>query len=206
MKVSIYTLILMLTVSLGATTARADEKGGLFVEPMVTYEGHSDTSIDWPAPFTNSTGSVEGFGVGARLGFHVGEIFFLGAEGRYSKPTFKDSSNNLSADADAYNYGLVAGVQAPVWGLRVWGSWIAGGELNPKEDNSVDFKFKDGQGYRIGAGIHLSIVSLNLEYQNMKYGTTEVEQLGPFATNTTFGDSELKNESYILSVSFPIEL
>lgn len=178
-------------------------EGGLFVEPMITYES-SSSSIDYPAPFSNSTGSVNGAGIGVRLGGHVMDAIFLAADVRYSKPQFKDSTNNLDAASTSMNYGAVVGFQMPMLGLRVWGGYVFGGELSPEESNGVEFKFSDPKGYRVGAGIHVLMVSINLEYQALKYDKTTLETLGGFSANTNLDSSKLTNNSYVASVSFPI--
>lgn len=178
---------------------------GLFVEPSITYET-SDANTDYPAPADDSTGKADGLGFGARVGFHVADIFFLGIDGRYSMPKFEDDSVNYSANAVAYNWGPVIGVQMPVVGLRVWGGYIWDAEINPEADGGYDLKFSKGTGYRLGAGFHFVMVSLNLEYQDMKYDNAALEQAGPFTPGTSFEDVDYKNKSWIVSVSFPIAL
>ncbi|MBC7420060.1 MAG: outer membrane beta-barrel protein [Bdellovibrio sp.] len=187
--------------SFAATTALA--AGGLFVEPMLTYE-RGDSTLEYPAPFLNSTGTISGVGLGARVGAHVNEVIFLALDARYAKPNFKNSSNNLDASSASYNYGPAVGVQTPLIGLRVWGSYVLGGELDPEESNNVDLKFTQAQGYRVGVGFQIIMLSLNLEYQDLKYGSTKVEKVGPFAASAS-DNINLKNKSYILSVSFPLE-
>ena len=191
-----------------AGVAQAETKsGGLFVEPMLTYE-RGEGEVDYPSPVDSSSTDVDGFGVGARLGFHIHEAVFIGADGRYSMPTFKDSSINQDTDAKAYNYGPVIGFQTPGdLGIRVWANYVMGGELDPDKDQNVDVKFKDAKGYRVGAGIKLGIASLNLEYQDLTYDETEVKEVG----NTTFNNAatnnvKLDNQSWVVSVSFPIAL
>lgn len=188
-----------------AVTVRAQEvKSGLFFEPSLTYE-YSDTSVNYPSPFANSTGKSDGFGLGARFGFHLQEIFFLGVDGRYSMPKFKDSSVNYDASATSNNWGAVIGMQMLDIGLRVWGSYLFAGELNPEKSGSFDVNFKDLKGYRIGAGFRIQELSLNLEYQDVKYGKTSLEQIGPFSTNTVFDSVNLQNKTWIASLSFPFE-
>ena len=176
---------------------------GLFIEPALTYE-RSDSKVNYPSPFANSTGKVDGFGIGARLGFHLNEVFFIGVDGRYSMPKFKDST--YDASATSANLGAVAGVQMPNIGLRLWGAIILGGILDPDSSGGFDLKFKDTSGYRVGAGFRLAIVSLNLEYQHLKYGQTVLEQIGPFSTSTSFSNVTLENNSWVASVSFPLAL
>lgn len=196
---------LTLFLSLVLAPALKAETYGLFVEPALTYE-RTDSDVNYPSPFANSSGDIEGFGVGARAGFHLGEIFFLGIDGRYSMLDFENSVNSYDADASAINWGPVVGVQMPFVGLRVWGSYIVGGELDPDASNGLDVKFSDLSGYRVGAGVRILMVSLNLEYQDLKYEDTEIEQWGPFTPGTSLSGTNLNTESWILSVSFPIEL
>lgn len=177
---------------------------GLFVEPGVTYE-RGDGELDFPAPFGGTSADVDGFGVLGRVGFHISNAFFLAADGRYSKPRLVN--DDYSADAIAYNYGATAGIQMPtLLGLRVWGTWVFGGELDPEQNDNLDVKFKDATGYRLGAGLRFGIVSVNLEYQQLTYDEAVLQSIGPFNPGETFDDVEAKNDSYILSVSFPIAL
>jgi hypothetical protein len=196
--------ILISMFSLFSFAAHAD-KGGFFFEPMATYErGTGD--VNFPAPVNNSDSKVRGFGVGTRIGFHAWETVFLGADARYSWPTFEDSALHQDVDATSWNVGPVVGIQMPFpIGLRVWGSWIFAGELDPKSSQNVDEKFKSGNGYRFGAGFKLFMVSLNAEYQHMVYDKTTLQQASVFTPNYTT-NTELTNNSLILSVSFPIAL
>ena len=194
---------LMLVLS---TAAYAENKGGLFIEPMLTYE-RGQGEVNFPAPINSSDTDIDGFGVGARLGFHVLESVFIGADGRYSLPRFQDSSLNQDIKSKAWNYGPVVGVQMPTTiGLRVWASYILDASIDPEKDKKVDEKFTSGNGYRIGAGVKLGITSVNLEYQNIKYDKTEISEVGAFSPGFSRSDIELENSSWILSVSFPIAL
>ena len=179
---------------------------GLFVEPMVTYAVDSKTTTNWPTPFSDSTGSAKGWGLGARLGMHVGDVLFVAADGRYSMPKFKDSSVNYDADATALNYGATLGVQTPVAGLRVWGTYVFGGELDPKSSGNFDVKLSDAQGYRVGAGFYVAMISLNLEYQDLKYDKLTLQSLGSINASTSTNSVNLQDKAWIASVSFPISL
>lgn len=201
MKHNFSLLGLALMMSLPAVAAN---QGGLFIEPMLTYE-NGEADVDLPSPFGSSKSEINGFGVGARLGFHIMESVFLGLDARYSKPTYKNDDTDISSDATSYNYGPVVGVQMPTpLGIRLWAGYIAGGQMDVDKDEGVDFKFKDASGYRIGGGIKLAMVSLNLEYQQVTYNETELEHAGIFSGTT--GNVDQDNRSYILSVSFPISL
>lgn len=205
LKLNIFHMFLTVMFAFSANASADDSQIGLFVEPSLSYETGS-TSVNYPSPFSNSSGKSDGFGLGARIGFHLYESFFLGLDGRYSMPQFKDSSVSYDAKSVATNWGPLVGMQMPNIGLRVWGAIILGGELNPEKSGSFDVAFKNATGYRIGTGFRISVVSLNLEYQQMKYGETSLEQIGPFSSNSAFNNVNLENKSWIASISFPLEL
>ncbi len=184
--------------------AYAENKGGVFVEPMLTYESGT-SKVDFPAPAGSSDSDISGFGVGARLGFHIQEVVFLGIDGRYSMPTYENDDTNIDTRATAYNIGPVVGVQMPTdLGIRLWAGYIMAGQMDVEKDEGLDLKFKDASGYRVGGGIKLASVSLNLEYQEIKYSETELEDAGFFTGSTR--DVDASNKSFILSVSFPISI
>lgn len=56
-----------LTSMITSISLAEESKMGLFIEPAITYES-GDTSTSYPSPFSNSSGKIEGFGLGARLG------------------------------------------------------------------------------------------------------------------------------------------
>jgi hypothetical protein len=188
-----------------SSIAQADgSDGGLFVEPSITYESGS-TSTNYPSPFSSSTGTIIGFGVGARVGFHLNEAFFLALDARYAMPQFKDSSVLYDAKSVSTNWGPVIGLQMPNVGMRLWGSYILGGELNPERSTSFDVNLQNATGYRIGVGFRLAAVSLSLEYQQLKYGKLKLEQLGPFSSGSLFDSVNLANNAWIVGVSFPLQ-
>lgn len=190
----------------GANEAAAsNNKGGLFVEPMLTYEV-MDSDINFPSPLNTSQGDIEGIGLGARLGFHASEAIFVGADVRYSLAKFKNSAASYEADAKAYNWGPTIGFQMPEYGLRILGTYVAGGEMDPDADGSIDAKFKKGTGYRVGAGLRVKSFSVNLEYQELTFDETQLEKIGPFSPSDAFGSVELEQKGWIASVSFPVEL
>lgn len=185
------------------TIMAQSDKGGLFVEPMLTYE-NLNSDVNYPSPFDNNEGDSDGLGIGLRLGAHVYESVFLGVDGRFSKLEYNSENDNYNPDADTYNYGVVLGAQLPTpISLRVWGGYILGSEFDPELKDDLDVKFESGSGYRFGAGIMLAMISLNLEYQKIKYDKAILEQIGPFTPNENFDDVELENDGYVLSVSFP---
>lgn len=199
-------LCLVATLIFQMGLASAASTVGLLVEPMLTYEkGEGD--VNFPNPINNSSTNVDRFGVGGRLGVHIFESAFLGIDGRYSMPRFKDSSLNQDIKAKAWNYGPVIGLQMPTTiALRLWAGYIFDGVLDPEKDKNVDEKFLDARGYRIGAGIKLGIISLNLEYQDLTYNKTDISEVGTFNTGYSSNNIELSNSSWILSASFPFSI
>ncbi len=205
-SLSIFVFSSLVPLSLMAQDSMAqDSKGGVFIEPMLTYES-GQSEVNYPSPFSNSTGDIVGFGLGARVGLHLSEILLLGLDGRYSQSQFKDSSVQYDAKATSMNIGPVVVLQMPDIGFRFWGTYILNSELNPKQSGSLDVKFKDGKGYRLGTGFHVGSISLNLEYQEVKYDQATLEQIGPFASSSVFDSVDLEYKSWIASISFPIEM
>lgn len=194
----------MTCLILNPLTAQAVDGGGLFIEPGVTYE-QGNGKLDLPSPIEDNKADVNGFGLMARLGFHIADSFFFAVDGRYSRPQVKN--DDYKADSTAYNYGLTAGLQTPTpLGIRLWGTWIAGGQLDPEKDQNLDLKYKGANGYRVGAGVNVAMVSLNLEYQAITYKDAELQSIGPFNPGENLNNSEATNNSWILSASFPFNL
>ena len=188
-----------------ASAQENSEGVGVFIEPAITYEV-GKTSVNYPSPFSNSEGTADGLGLGAVIGLHYNDRFYFGVSGRFSEPKFKDSSVDYDSSAPSMNWGPVVGLQMADIGLRFWGTYIAAGTMDPERSGSLDVKFSDGTGYRIGTGLKLYIVSLNLEYQNINYEKSTLESIGPFNPGSTFSGVDLENESWIVSVSFPLEI
>lgn len=186
-------------------TAQAENSGGLFVEPGITYQVNS-AELKYPVPGTNSTADANAFGLMARLGFHVSEAFFAGVDARYSFHDLKDSTNNFNTDAQSYNLAPVVGVQMPDLGLRVWGAYILAGEMDPKAANGFDVRFSEPQGFRLGAGFRVVSFSLNLEYERLDYRIAELESVGSFGAGATSSSFDMNTDSWIASISFPVEL
>ena len=195
---------LILAVILSSSNSHAEGVAGVFVEPAVTYESGS-TLIKYPAPFSESKEDVKGFGLGLRGGLHFYDVLFVALDGRYSRPTYNSAALGNSVNATAANLGLTLGGQTPFLGIRVWGTYVMDGFLNPDKINSVDIKFSGMNGYRVGAGVYFAMISVNLEYQDTKNSDVIVESLGPF-TGGTLNSLEANQKSYIVSVSFPLAL
>lgn len=200
---ALFTLAFSTTVFADMETNN-NQGGGLFIEPAVTYETGT-LKITYPAPFSSSNETVRGLGLGARIGFHFYDVLFGALDLRYSKPKYESAALGDSADATAYNGGLTLGVQTPLAGIRVWGTYIADGMLDPDSIRSVDLKYTGFNGYRIGGGFYIAMVSINLEYQEAKYKNNSVTSVGPF-TPGTLDNVYGTQTGYIVSVSFPFAL
>lgn len=193
-------------LALAAFPCLAFADAGPFFEPLVTYE-KLDTKVNYPAPFNDSKGESDGYGIGARIGVHLYESLFLGLDGRYAQTEYNANSGDYVADTNQYNYGPVLGVQLPTpISLRVWGGYIVDGEFDPGRANDTDLRFEDASGYRVGAGLGIAMLSLNLEYQKIKYDKAILESAGPFDPNERFDDVSMDADGYLLSISFPVSL
>jgi hypothetical protein len=196
--------IISLLTSFGAYSA--DGVSGVFLEPMVTYETGTG-EVNFPSPINSSESKVKGFGTGARFGAQVWETVFAGIDGRYSIPTFKDTTLNQDIKSKSWNIAPMIGIQMPTpVGLRMWGSWILAGHLDPDSDKGVNEKFKSGNGFRVGGGFRVGMISMNAEYQYIKYDETEIQDVGVFTPGYTASNIALTNKSLILSISIPIGL
>lgn len=185
---------------------REIKPGGFYAEPFVTLSRDNSSIRTSEIPLASDTsGRVDGAGLGARLGVHASEIVFLGVDARYQRSRMTDSFYE-NADGNMYNYGPVIGAQTPWYGVRAWASYVIGGEFDPKAGRSgLDVRFRDPRGYRVGAGLHYLSASINLEYQDLVYDTTQIQSIGRLTANQ---DSRIDFESrgFVVSLSFPLEL
>lgn len=182
-------------------------KGGFFIEPILfaSQEEQSIRTTQLPLITDDTSGTAKGYGAGLRMGGHVSEILLLGLDGRYAKINMEDSFYN-SAEAKVYNIAPTIGLQTPLFGIRILGSYVVAGENDPASGiQGLDLKFKEATGWRLGAGLHVFAVSINLEYQDLSYNTTEIESFGSLTANNAT-DIDMDSKGYALSASFPIEL
>lgn len=183
------------------------DAGGFFIEPML-IAGLDDSEIktsQLPIVTDDTSGRVETAGLGLRFGGHLGEVFFLTADGRYNRINFRDSFYD-SASGYASNYGVTLGGQTPFFGVRVWGTSVLGGEMDPGSGASgLDVKFNNARGYRVGAGLHVAAVAVNIEYQDLTYGSSTVQSVGSLGVGGDV-DVDMTQRGTQLSLSFPVEL
>jgi hypothetical protein len=122
-------------------------------------------------------------------------------------PEFKDSSLGQKIRARSWNYGPVLGLQMPTGlSLRIWAGYIFDGQLDPNKDENVNEMFTDASGYRIGAGIKFSLISLNLEFQSLNYDKAEINEIGIFNPGYRASNINLDTSAWILSASMPISI
>jgi hypothetical protein len=180
------------------------EPAGLFIEPSVTYE-NGKGAIDF-ASLAQPDGNLKGYGLGLRFGGHISDVLFLALDGSYSKPKFEDENGNFSYDLKSWLLGVTLGLQTPVAGLRVWGSYIPVGEMSlaGRGANDSNIKYKDPRLWKVGVGLRVKVISLNLEYLTGDYTTLQVENAGSVLSGNYDGDFTRK--SWIASVSFPFAL
>ncbi len=182
-------------------------RSGLFIEPSIFYSTEDSSIRTSQLPILNddTSGNTTGYGLGLRFGGHVAEILLVGVDARYAKMK-NDDSFYRDVDAAVYNIAPMIVLQTPFFGVRLLGSYIVYGENDPSNGSQgIDLKFTEVTGPRLGAGIYVGPISLNLEYQDLKYNKTEIESYGSFAVNNTT-DVDTTTKGYILSLSFPIEL
>ncbi len=194
-------LILSLLAAIGsAAWADGESNGtGLFIEPGVSYQV-TNSLLDIPASTANSTATTQGFGVVVRGGVHVMERFFVAADGRYALLKYADNANNFSVNATSWDIAPVIGMQMKDYGARLYAGYVLAGNLDPKGSRGVDPSFSDANGWRVGAGLKVQHVSVNIEWQRLHYGDASVKS----GTTTTNG-VKYNGEGLVASVTFPIE-
>ncbi len=194
-------------VSRTTVAGKPVKPGGFYAEPFVSLS-RDDSSIrtsQVPMITGDTSGRVDGAGFGTRLGVHASETVFIGVDARYQRSRIADSFYQ-SADGNLYNFGPMIGGQMPWYGLRGWAEYVIGGEFDPTAGrNGFDVRFRDPRGYRLGAGLHYLNASVNLEFQDLVYDTTQIQSLGRIQT----GDDtrvDFTTRGFIVSLSFPMEL
>ncbi|MBO9666821.1 MAG: hypothetical protein J7501_08400 [Bdellovibrio sp.] len=190
--------IFRLAVTAALLLFSAKSMAWFYLEPGVFYEGGNST-IEWPAPLSDSDGTTKGFGVDLKIGAHfAGDMLFVALDGSYSKPQFENSANHYKADATSTTYGAIIGIQTPVL-VRAWAGYVFGGTLDPDKDNGFDVKFEEAKGPKVGVGVKIAIVAINVEYMELTYskGTIDV------APGVTGNLDDYKNKVGMLNVSFP---
>lgn len=193
------------TTTTTETTERS--KVGLALEPMLIY-GQETANIrtsQLPIISDDTTAGEKSAGIGLKLGGHIAGILTAGVDGRYSRTRLSDSSYG-ETEGDKYTVGPTLGVQMPVAGLRVWGTYVVAGGYDPSAGaQGFDLRFNDPRGYRMGVGFHIGAVSLNLEYEDLTFQNTEIQSFGGIGGSAATA-VDFDSRGYMASLSFPIEL
>lgn len=186
-----------LLVSFGAHAA----DGGFFIEPGV-FQDQGTADFRSSTGLVNFDGDLKGTGLELKIGGHFADIFFLGLDAERSEPQY--TSSNYSTNTQSTLAGAVVGVQTPVLGVRLWGSYFPYGTFDQNRDQGLQMKFSEPEIYKVGAGLRVAMVSVNLEYLKGKYRESEIQNNGN--TFASFDDADAERESWALGVSFPFSL
>lgn len=158
-------------------------QAGIMFEPYIGYEmGKLKDAFG---------GSFDGTQAGLRLAYSAPLLFWGGLDAAMSlSGTMKnDSAGNSEGAKRTTVYGVV-GVDFPIL-VRAWAGYAFMDEVKLDQSGT----YKGGSGTKLGVGFTgLPFLSINLEYLNEKF--TKFNE-------TTLG-TDLKNDTYILSVSLPL--
>lgn len=155
-------------------------KADILIEPYVGYEMGKTTDPD---------GKLTGSQLGLRLAYKTPLMLWVGAD--YTMGSGEtDPDVGAKEDAKRSTLSGVVGIDFPIL-LR---AWVGVGLTN---DIKVgDYKF-EGKNVKVGLGFTgLPFVSLNLEYIKDTWDKWD----GPIDLTT-----DVQNESYVFSVSLPLE-
>lgn len=191
-------------ISLTGATAFADGESngtGLFLEPGVTYQ-LNESNIDYKGTTPSSSNAVtRGFGLVGRAGIHVWERFFVAADARYSFLSFNDNASSYRTKGQEWNIAPVIGMQMKDYGVRLYGGYVLAGNLDLDGKKGTEIEFSEATGWRVGAGLKLQQVSVNIEWQHLHYGKAEGKSGGA----TSKSDVDYNPDGLVASVTFPIE-
>lgn len=155
-------------------------QAGVLIEPYLGYEMGKTKDF--------SEGKYDGTQMGLRLAYKTPVMLWLGVDGTFGVSGKVKPDVGTEEDATRTTMYGVVGIDLPIL-LRGWVGYSFSDEV--KVDSG---KFK-GSGYKVGLGFTgLPFVSLNFEYINEKFNDFEGISL----------PQDLKNDSYVLSVSLPL--
>lgn len=156
-------------------------QAGVLIEPYLGYEmGTTKDAID---------GKLEGTQMGLRLAYTAPVFFWAGLDATMGMSAKAKADGVPDEEAKRTTVSGVVGVDFPIL-VRAW--------LGYSFVNEIKFdagKYKGNQ-TKVGVGFTgLPFVSLNFEYVTEKFDKFEDFTVNP----------ELKNDSYVVSVSLPFE-
>lgn len=168
-------LVVALVLGFGSVS-----QAGLLLEPYLGYEFGKTKD---PA------GDFNGTLLGARVAWTAPVFFWLGADVAMSVSEKWKPDGLESTDAKRTTVGAVVGVDFPIL-VRAWLSY---GLLN---DLKLDLATYKGTQTKLGVGFTgLPFISINLEMIQDKWDKADSVTLSP----------EVKTDTYVLSVSLPLE-
>ncbi len=191
--------------------AYAEAGTSFMVEPYVGYEGLGSTNQTFSGTST-SLGTMSGVSVGGRASIGFAEMFFVGADFSYDPSLSISPPSGTTSEFSSISktkLGVVAGVDVPMFPLRVWGGFnfldklnatdITGGISNAANSQSTlgGSSIKGGIGFKL-----IPLVSINVEYI---YSTYNSITSGGTVTNFASGDS-ITHSNFLFSVSLPLML
>lgn len=201
MNISKFLIASLISVTCGHALAEGDPNGtGLYLEPGITYQ-MTESNVNYSSGLGNSSAINRGFGVVTRGGIHLYERFFVAADARYALLKYKDNANNFSVSATSWDISPVVGMQMADYGVRVYGGYILAGNLDADGVHGFDPKFEEATGWRVGAGLKVQQVSVNIEWQKIHYGKAQVTSASGGQPTTI----RYNPEGIVASVTFPIE-
>lgn len=170
-------LLVVLAVVLGfGSVSHAD----VLVEPYLGYEFGKTTDPD---------GKLTGSQLGLRLAYKTPLMLWVGADYTMGVSGEVDPDTGSKEDAKRSTLSGVVGIDFPIL-LR---AWVGVGFTNDLKLDAGTFK---GKNVKLGVGFTgLPFVSLNLEYIKDTWDKFD-------STSLT---TDAQNESYVLSVSLPLE-
>ncbi|NUN05323.1 MAG: hypothetical protein HUU57_06145 [Bdellovibrio sp.] len=160
---------------------------GILIEPYLGMESGKYTSGtgDGKTEFTN---------MGVRVAYTLPVLVWIGADATIGMSGKYKPDSGGDVDAKRTSIGAVVGVDLPIL-LRAWAGVGLSNEI--KVDSADNVKYKGGY-TKFGIGFTgLPFVSLNLELIK--------DDFKDFTSDLGSGDADLKNDSYMFSVSLPLE-
>jgi hypothetical protein len=198
MKISYALLVSLMLSAACVAQAEGDSNGtGLFLDPGVSY-GVASGNVDVPG--AGSLASTRGFGLVLRSGVHFYDRFFAAADARYAFLNFNDNASGVDVNATSWDIAPVIGCQWPEMGPRFYLEYVVAGNLDPASVNGKDLLFDQATGWRVGAGLKVQHLSVNIEWQRLHYGNNRLSSGGTTTTSVTHSA-----EGLLASVTFPID-
>lgn len=158
-------------------------QAGIMIEPYLGYEMGKMKS-------TGDVGTFNGSQLGLRLAYSAPVFFWAGLDATTGVSGTLKPDVGANEDGKRTTVSGVVGVDFPIL-LRAWVGYSFLDEI--KMETTGKYK---GSGTKIGVGFTgLPFLSINFEYLNEKF--TEVDGF-------TLSE-DLKNDSYIVSISLPLD-